>query len=207
MPIAVCDDLLRPAKYRNYHQRIESGERAPAEAESHSDREMVGAKLYPAFHPHIQYAALSPDGRGLKNYGAVALRWQVTPFYLERRISLLDENSFTFFERYNLGALRTPIPPGHQSVWADRTKLTIAKLAARLNSATSESSLPMLLLHSAGNRDDDDFLEVAIYAEGGLDTKDVDLVSLQTSPTTPEDQRRWQLILEMCSARAIKVLS
>jgi hypothetical protein len=168
---------------------------------------MVATKLFPTFHQNIQYAALSPDGGGLNNYGEVAVRWQVTQFYLERRISLLDENSFTFFERYQLGALRSSIPPGHQSVWGDRAKLAAAKLAIRINSADPESSLTNLLLRPADNRDDDDFVEVAIYAETGLDTNDVDLISLQTAPKNREDQLRWDLILEMCKTRNIGVRS
>jgi hypothetical protein len=96
MSFAACDDILRPGKYRNYDQRIGSGERTPAAAQDHADREMVGARLFPMYHQNILYAALSPDGRGLSSYGAVAVRWEVTANYLARRATLLEESSFHF---------------------------------------------------------------------------------------------------------------
>src|SRR5207253_874190 len=65
MSFAACDDILRPGKYRNYEQRIGSGEREPAGQPDHADREMVGERLFPMYNQYIQYAALSPDGRGL----------------------------------------------------------------------------------------------------------------------------------------------
>ena len=57
---------------------------------------MVEARLFPMYGEHIAYAALSPDGRGLPNYGPIAVRWQVAPAYVGRRASLLEENSFIF---------------------------------------------------------------------------------------------------------------
>jgi hypothetical protein len=112
MDFAACDDILRSGKYRNYHQRIDSGERAPAKAQDHADRVKVGESLFPVHEKHIQYAALSPDGRGLLSYGPVAMRWEVTSVYLDRRVSLLEENSFTFYDHHKLGDRGATIPLG-----------------------------------------------------------------------------------------------
>jgi hypothetical protein len=49
MSFAACDDIMRSGKYRNYDQRIASGERDPASAQDHSDRKMVGARLFPMY--------------------------------------------------------------------------------------------------------------------------------------------------------------
>jgi hypothetical protein len=107
MSFAACDDILRSDKYRNYDQRTSSGERFPASAQDHADRAMVGARLFPTYDQHIYYAALSPDGRGLLSYGPVAVCWEVTPAYLGRRASLIDENSFfTITTRSVSGAQR-----------------------------------------------------------------------------------------------------
>jgi hypothetical protein len=132
MPFAACDDILRPGKYRNYDQRISSGERTPAGAQDHADREMVGARLFPMYDQYILYAALSPDGRGLSSYGTVAVRWEVTANYLARRASLLEENSFHFYDHHALGARGATIPAGYRAIWDDRAKLVTAKLAPRL---------------------------------------------------------------------------
>jgi hypothetical protein len=84
--------------------------------------------------------------------------------------------------------------------------LVVAKLAPRLTTATSESSLPDLLLHPGGARSDDEFVEIAIYEEQGLDTKDVNRVTLQRAPTTSEESLRWQLIHEICATRGIELI-
>lgn len=203
MPFAVCDDILRSDKYRNYHQRIESGERDPAGSGDHSDRVMVGTRLFPNFYHHIHYAALSPDGRGLPNYGAVAMRWEVTPTYLGRRASLIEMNSFTFYDHHSLGDRGATIPPGYRAIWEDRAKLAAAKIAPRLTPATGESTLPSLLLGPSATRIDDDYIEVAIYADKGLDTQDVDMVTVQGWPNTPEDGHRRELVEEICAVRGI----
>ncbi len=206
MSFAACDDILRPGKYRNYHQRIDSGERGPADASDHSDRDMVGARLYPMYNEHIQYAALSPDGRGLSSYGPVAVRWDVTPTYLGRRSSLLDENSYTFYDHYGLGLRGATIPPGHRAIWEDRAKLVAVKLAPRLTTATPESNLPGLLLQAGRTRNDDDFVEIAIYADRGLDTRDVNLVTLQRRPGTSEESHRLELVRETCASRGVALI-
>ena len=202
MSFRACDDILRPSKYRNYHQRVGSGEREPAEAQHHADRSMVGKRLFKVYKEHIQYAALSPDGRGLLNYGPVAVRWQVLQSYLGRRISLLEENSFTFYNQHELGRLGATTPAGHQAVWDDRAKLVAAKLTPRLTTATAESSLAGLLMRAGATRKDDEFVEIFICAAEGLDTRDVDMVTFQRAAMTPEEGHRRDLVREACAARA-----
>jgi hypothetical protein len=204
MSFAACDDILRPGKYRNYDQRVKSGERDSASAVNHGDRGMVGERLFPAYKQHIQYAALSPNGRGLeRSYGPVAVRWRVTPEYLERRLSLLEENSYILFNKFSLGRLGATLPPGYQAVWEDRAKLAAAKLTPRLTPATGENDLPPLLLNEGAARPADEFIEVAIYAEDGLDTQDVDTVTIQRPPSTSEEGYRRDIIRGICAARAI----
>jgi hypothetical protein len=203
MAFTACDDLLRPGKYRNYDQRVESGERDPAIASDHADREKVGATLFKTYSAHIVYAALSPNERGLASYGPVAVRWEVTTTYVGRRASLLEDNSYTFFNQHGLGALRATVPPGYRATWEDRAALVAAKLAARLTPATGESTLPDLMMHAGNRREDDDFVEIAIYADGGLDTRDVISVALHRAPATAEESYRRDLIRETCVDRGI----
>jgi hypothetical protein len=200
---SACDDILRPGKYRNYDQRVESGEREPAVASDHADREKVGATLFNVYSRQIVYAALSPSERGLLSYGPVAVRWEVTAAYIGRRASLLENNSYTFFNQHGLGALGATVPPGYRATWQDRVQLVAAKLAARLTPTTSESTLASMIMRAGNKREDDDFVEVAIYADGGLDTRDVTAVTLHRAPTTGEEFHRRDLIREICVARGI----
>jgi hypothetical protein len=84
--------------------------------------------------------------------------------------------------------------------------LVIAKIASRLSTATPESSLPQLLLRAGATRRDDDFVEIAIYAEDGLDTRDVSKVTLQRAATTSEETHRLSLLREICVTRGITVI-
>ena len=57
--------------------------------------------------------------------------WHVTRDYLGKRMSLLEENSYVFYERHNLGRLGSVRPAGYFSTWDDRGKLVGAKLDKR----------------------------------------------------------------------------
>jgi hypothetical protein len=203
MSFAACDDILRAKKYRNYEWRTASGEQDPAGPPDHADRMKVGAQLYPMYQQHIHYAALSPDGRGLTSYGPVAMRWRVTPSYLGRRASLLEEDSFKFYDRHSLGGLGAAVPAGYRAAWEDRARLAAAKLAPRLTAATGEGALPRLLLHAGPTHGDNEFIEMAIYTQEGLDTEDVDRVTLLRAAATPEEGDRQDLIRAACAARSI----
>jgi hypothetical protein len=91
-------------------------------------------------------------------------------------------------------------------MWEDRAKLVIAKIASKLTVATAESSLPRLLLRAGTTRREDEFVEIAIYADGGLDTHDVSRVTLQRAATTPEEMYRLSLVREICGTRGIAVI-
>ncbi len=208
MSFLACDDILRAGKYRNYDFRVVTRERDPASEENHTERAMVGEKLFPTCHQHIHYASLSPDGRGLLTYGdgKVAVCWDVTPDYLERRISLLDENSYFLYDCYALGERGATIPAGHRATWRDRSKLAAAKVSSSLTSAVDEDGLMQLLQKAGATREDDSYMEIAIYAESGLDTENVTKVTVQTGPITDEEKYRMKLLRASCIQRGITLI-
>jgi hypothetical protein len=77
-----------------------------------------------------------------------------------------------------------------------------AKLTPRLTTAMAESSLAGLLMRAGATRKDDEFVEIFIYAAEGLETRDVDLVTVQRAPMTPEEGHRRDLVRGACAARA-----
>ncbi|WP_299939017.1 hypothetical protein [uncultured Pelagimonas sp.] len=203
MSIEAADDITRGAKYKNYHSRVDRGERNLAAKINESARTLAEAKLYPGFFMKIHYAALSTNGRGLVNYGDLALSWKVTEQYLERRISVHEENSFDFYNRHSLGDQNTPPPKGYAGVWGDRKKVVTAKLEARLTPGTSTTSIAGMVLGNGTGRETDDFVEVAVYEDKGIDALDLQSVTVQNPPTNGVNQQRLELVEATCATRGI----
>lgn len=203
MSIEAADDVTRARKYRNYHNLVDQGHRGIASRIDESDRTMIGSKLFPGYYDKIHYAALSPNGRGLSSYGDIAIGWTVSTSYLEKRISVHEENSYTFFDKNSLGRRGSAPPKGYIGVWNDRKKVGVAKLAPKLNTAMSAATLGTLVLHDSRSRAADDFMEVAIYAEQGIDTLDLLSVTVQNRPSDARGQQRLELIAATCVARGI----
>ena len=203
MSFEACDGVFRSRKYLNYQQSVDANLRHPAHSVDHADRASVGARMFASYDQHIAYAALSPSGRGLANYGKVMVSWRVTQDYLQKRISLLEENSYIFYARHDLGRLGSTPPMGYRATWGDRARLVGAKLGSRLTVSTRTAKLHTLLLRSGVSRDDDEFVEVMIYADKGLDTLDVDRVLVQVAPSTSEEHRRWEILQQSCRAQGV----
>ena len=204
MSFEACDGVFRSRKYLNYSQSVGANLRGPARPVDHADRASVGARLFASYDQHIAYAALSPDGRGLSSYGKVMVSWRVTKDYLGKRVSLLEENSYVFHERHDLGRLGATPPAGYFSTWDDRARLVGAKLGPRLTTSMDRTKLNALLLRSGGSRDDDDFVEIIIYADKSIDTQDVSRVVIQVAPSTPDEHHRRAILRESCHARGIE---
>lgn len=206
MDFRACDDILRADKYRNYHQRVASGERDPASEQDHADRVMVGERLFPMYGQHIAYAALSPDGRGLQNYGPVAVRWQVTPTYLGRRASLLEENSFIFYDSHHLGdrgaKCRRGIGQYGTTVrnWLPRSSRRV------LTPRQARTTYPSFSCSRAARARRTNSSKIFIYAEEGLDTQDVDMVTFQRAAKDNKELKASELIREICAERGIELV-
>ena len=206
MSYEACDGLLRSKKYQNYNQRLEAGLRGLAAPVDHADRESVAVRLYPGYGRHLAYAALSPDGRGLANYGKIVVLWTVTPEYLCKRSSLLKENSYAFYDKHSLGELGSVPPRGCRSTWKDRAKLVAAKLASRLTPSTSLEDTKNIILKSGADRYNDDFVEIVIYDDTGVDVEDVNSVRIQIPPSTPDEHHRLALIRGSCNGLGVSVV-
>lgn len=151
----VSDDKLL---YTNYHRAVSSQTRKAAEAENDRHRTGVDSRIFGSYSDKIIHAALSLDGRG-PSYGTYSLRLE--DIAIKDRASLLEENSYDFVERRNLKKGR--IPPGYRSVWQERHKLAVAKLAANVSGTTIEKEYPYLLLPASSGRSTDEYIEVHIF--------------------------------------------
>jgi hypothetical protein len=64
----------------------------------------------------------------------------------------------------------------------------------------------MLLLRQGPDRYQDEFIEIAIYADDGLDEQDVDMIAIQRAPASPDEVYRRDIIREACVLRGISVV-
>jgi hypothetical protein len=157
--------------YSTYQLGVRSETRKAANAENDRHRVGVEGTFFGSDGSKIRYAALSLDGSGLKSYGGYSIR--LRDVAVAHRATLLEENTYAFVEHHDIIAGH-PAPPGYRGVWAERHKLAVAKLGARLLPTTEEKDHAGLLLENAGKRPDDNFIEVHIY--GPLDGNAIESV-------------------------------
>lgn len=185
--------------YTTYGLSVQGQSRTPADPQDDSLRRMVDAYLFGEYGSEIRYAALSLDGSGLSNYGNyfVSLR----EIAIQSRSSLLDENSFKFFEDY-AATSAFKIPPGHRCVWAERTKLGVIKCAEKLLDASSSNLFPDILLHNGASRQEDDFIEVHIY--GPITVGAIDLVRVGPKTKRSDEVAVLKVIKELLEKQGKK---
>ena len=173
--------------YVNYYNALGHHARKIAERAYHAHRSAVDDKIHTGYGEEILNAALSPDGRGLTNYGPITL--ELREVSIDDRASVMRENSFDFYDRYKLGDRDAVEEPGWRSTWADRARLGVAHLAPFVSAATAEADLPIVVLSNGTTRHGDRYMEVHIYGE--LSWQTLKRVTLAQPLTTTEEQDDW----------------
>jgi hypothetical protein len=154
------------------------------------------------YRAEIINAALSPDGRGLTNYGPVTLELQGVS--IEDRASVMRENAFDFFERYDLGGRDSKEEPGWRSIWADRARLGVAHLAPTITPATASLQIGDRILFSGATRRDDRYIEVHVYGE--ISWQSLNKVTLEKALTDSQDQDDWLLARQKLVSRGVMIV-
>lgn len=148
--------------YATYYELTEAGVSLPAGDGWDILRELADTVLFSKSKKHIRFGALSLDGVGLPNYGpcSLVLREEM----ISHRSSVFEENSAVFMERRKIKISREPkVPKGYKATWAQRGKLCVAKLAAKIDSNSRSDKYSGLLLRQGATSEDDEFVEVHIY--------------------------------------------
>jgi hypothetical protein len=201
VPVDMLLKMTLGAAYRSYHKAVDQDLRPIAEEDYHRHRGVVDAAVHPQYFAEITNAAISTDGRGLNNYGAITLR--VAERFIAHRATVLRENAFAFFKRYDLGHRDAREAPGWRCVWPRRAELGVAHLAPEIMPSTRETSLPSLVLTAGADRDTDRFMEVHVF--GMLPIETIEQVSLDRPLVTAESQEEWNIARQKVVARGIPV--
>jgi hypothetical protein len=165
-------------------------------------RRAVDDKVHTGYGTEILNAALSPDGRGLLNYGPITL--QLLETSIEDRTSVMRENSFDFYDRYHLGNRTALEESGWRSLWASRAQLGVAHLEPAISTATADADLPEIVLFSGTTRQDDRYLEVHIYGE--LSWQTLARVGLARPLMAPEEQDDWSFARQKLKRRNVDIV-
>ena len=187
--------------YMSYYRTYEDHLREIAERTYHEHRSAVDSKVHPGYGREIINAALSPDGRGLTNYGDITI--QLKNISIEDRASVMRENAFHFYERYDLGKRDAKEDPGWRAIWADRARLGVADLEPTITPATAERDLPQEILYIGATRHEDQYMEVHIY--GDLSWETFAQVTLEKALTVPKERSDWDFLRQRFTARGIVV--
>lgn len=188
--------------YISYYNALAISARKAAAAIYDSHRRAVDDKVHTGYRTEILNAALSPDGRGLTNYGPITL--QLLGASIEDRASVMRENSFDFYDRYRLGDRNAVEEPGWRSVWASRARLGVAHLEPAISAATADADLPDILLFNGTARQDDRYMEVHIYGE--LSWQTLARVVLARPLTAAEEQDDWSFGKQKLERRNVDVV-
>lgn len=188
--------------YISYYRALRDDLREIAEEQYHTQRSKVDDVIHPGYPEAILYAALSPDGRGLTNYGPITLH--LLEVSISDRSSVMRENSFDFFDRNDLGARNAKEEPGWRSVWDSRYKLGVAHLASAMTSSTALHDIPNYILSSGTARDDDRYMEVHIYGE--LSWQALSCVVLEKALTDSGEQDDWDFGRQKLTHRGVIII-
>lgn len=145
--------------YNTFYNMVDSNARIPEDNRWDRSREAVDAMLFPHYHRHMCFAALSLNDKGPTGYGDHCMVLRTA--FIANRASTFEENTYVFAEKHRLVATE-PVPPGYRATWDDRARLAVAKLESALGPGTTDSEFPEVLLDSTGKRDGD-LVEVHIY--------------------------------------------
>jgi hypothetical protein len=187
--------------YMTYYRTYETNLREIAERTYHEHRSAVDAKVHPGYGHEIINAALSPDGRGLMNYGNITI--ELKSISIEDRASVMRENAFNFYERYDLGKRDAIEGPGWRATWADRVLLGVAHLEPALTLAVADRDLSQQVLYNGATRHEDRYIEVHIYGELSWET--FAQVTLEKPLTVPKERGDWDFLRQRFTARGIIV--
>jgi hypothetical protein len=174
--------------YSTYQAQVGAGTRKPAALENDQKRLGVEGFLFGSFGKDIVYAALSADGYGLESYGEMHVT--LSEATIEQRSSLMEVNSFFFFQEHALAIAQGNPPLGYRSNWGDRAKLGVAKLAGKLESSMDDAKLNALILSSDGDRSHDNFIEIHIFES--FDNGAIAKISCRPAP--PKQKREANLV-------------
>jgi hypothetical protein len=185
--------------YSSYALMVSGEIRKAASSVNDKKRRGVEGFMFGSYANKIRYAALSLDGKGLSSYGPFTL--VLKDVAVRTRATLLEENSYKFYDRFKV-KIPDNFPPGYRSIWGERHKLAVAKLANCITATTTNDEFSGILLSSNAARETDDFIEVHIF--GAFDNAAVEMVVGKSRTSSKADKAQLAVIKEKLIKKGVK---
>jgi hypothetical protein len=193
-PLGELERLTRSDRevYSTYYKQIEAALRLPDGRPWDPLRRIAEEALFPGYKEEIRFAALTLDDLGPRSYGACCFTLREP--MIAHRATIFEENNVLFMKRrdFKLSELSS-LPPGYRSIWADRGKLCLAKLAGALEQNMREDEFAGLLLRPGKTTEDDGLVEVHVW--GPITIRAIDKVILtrhERGPAAQAKLRAWR---------------
>jgi RNA polymerase subunit RPABC4/transcription elongation factor Spt4 len=186
--------------YATYY-RLSEGIRLQKGEEFDSLRQAADSIFFTGYAKEIRFAALSLDSLGLQNYGDCS--WILREAMIEHRASVFEENTTLYYMNNARIKGASDIPKGLRANWADRAKLCVAKLAAKIDTTTTPAQYSDILLHQGVTSSDDDFIEVHIF--GPMTIRTIEEVTFTGKKKNKAEQAIIKGIKEKLGKYGVKV--
>ena len=188
------DDL-----FKTYYRQLADEDRLPQDSYFDRARLAIDTTFFPYYHEDINFAALSLDGAGPASYGECSFVFRED--VISHRTTVFEENTLAFCEKHTIRVGQTP-PAGYRAVWADRHRLSAAKLRGKIDDQTKSDRFPGILLKQKGATGDEEFIEAHIY--GKLDLTAVERFKAP-QPKRKDDQVLAQRLKRKLRAAGAKI--
>lgn len=171
--------------YATYYQLASASVRIQSGEIWDSRRQAADAIFFTNYQHEIRFASLSLDSIGLSNYGDCS--WTFRENMIAHRASLFKENTTLYYLNNDIKDADS-IPKGYRAIWADRAKLCVAKLVAKIDTTTTPAQYSNILMHQGATSADDEIVEVHIF--GSMTILTIEEVTFNPIPTTLNKRER-----------------
>ena len=202
----LCNMLNAEAEYLPYRRLAEQkGWIKPVYWDQ--KRIVIDSCFYGIHGADIVFAALSLDDDGLISYGDATVL--LNENLVKKRISVFEKNSFRLYdeltENMKWNPANFPPPTGHYAIWENKELLAVAKCGEQLTGKTTEdlTNFEKLILHSDGNKNIDEFIELHIYKV--INHKQYKKVKFRKKPIEKGDVISWEVAKEKMEKENIAI--
>jgi hypothetical protein len=164
-------------------------------------RLLTERKLFGDNKKYIHYAALALSNIGNRSYGNCHIL--LNEPMIAHRSSVFEQKSVTFMRDKKV-TIWDPVPRGHRAGWANRMKLAVAKLAAKLTPETQDQEFTAILLTPGTTTADGDFIEVHVF--GSMTLRTFERITIDALGNSNRRRLGIKVLRERCQAVGVELI-